>query len=107
MKQRREPALASSTLAGLSRCAAVGKEHATHGLQISREVVRTRGHPSRLMIINKPSITQFQPHVEPKDSRKPTKKEYPTVPRLHPAFASAASPRAAEGLFHCGTTYPM
>ena len=42
-----------------------------------REVARTHGHPSRPMYkTNYPSITSFQQHVELKDFRAPTKKEY-------------------------------
>jgi hypothetical protein len=44
---------------------------------ISREVALTGRQASRPMHkTNYPSITQFEQHVELKDFRKPTKKEY-------------------------------
>src|SRR5437867_578265 len=61
----------------LSRCAAEGKKLSVHGLSIGREVALTQRHASQPMkYTTYPSITQFQQHVELKDFRKPTKKEY-------------------------------
>src|SRR5512146_2643816 len=46
--------------------------------EFCREVVLTRGHPSRPMKLkyNYPSIVKFEQLVELKDYRKPTRKEY-------------------------------
>ena len=41
-----------------------------------REVVLTRGHTSKPMKLNYPSIIQFQQHLQLKDYRPPTRKEY-------------------------------
>ena len=44
-------------------------------VEFGRKVALTQGHPSQPMHIDYPCITQFQDLVEPKDYRKPTRKE--------------------------------
>ena len=61
----------------LSRCAAGGKKCSVHGFdRLAGKLPSPESILPAMHITNYPSITQFQQHVELKDFREPTKKEY-------------------------------